>query len=334
MRAVVLQEHGGIEGLLINDEYAEPRPGTGEVIVQVGACALNYHDLFTIRGMPNVRIPLPVVIGIDTAGTIAELGEDCSDWNVGDRVLIDPLDPAAGKLLGETQDGGLAGRVRVAVRQLIPIPDDVSIEHAAALPVAYGTVHRMMETRGMIRAREKVLILGAGGGVGTCCVQLAKLAGAEVIACASSAQKLERLGSLGADHLIDYSQSNFVEEVHRQFGKPRAWCGGGVDVVVNFTGGDTWVPSLRCLTNGGRLLTCGATAGFDPKTDLRFIWTYELAVIGSTGWQRSDLHAVLELLAAEAITPVIDRIYALSDAKAALSALQRRATFGKAIVTP
>src|SRR6185436_10512056 len=135
--------------------------------------------------------------------------------------------------------------------QLVPLSDDVSYEAAAALPVAYGTAYRMMVARGKVAAGEKVLILGASGGVGTCCVQLARLAGAEVIACASSPEKLARLRDLGADHGIDYVAGDFMAEVHRRFGRPRVTGGGGVDVVVNFTGGDTWTPSLRCLTRGG-----------------------------------------------------------------------------------
>ncbi len=145
-----------------------------------------------------------------------------------------------------------------------------------------ATAHRMLFTNGGIKAGDTVLVLGASGGVGTGTVLLAKLAGAHVIACGSSAEKLERLKAMGADEVIDYTRSDFTKDIYARFGKPhRRTYDGGVDVVVNFTGGDTWIPSLRALKRGGKLLTCGATAGFDPKEDLRFIWTFELKILGS-----------------------------------------------------
>jgi NADPH:quinone reductase-like Zn-dependent oxidoreductase len=180
-----------------------------------------------------------------------------------------------------------------------------------------------------------VLILGASGGVGTCCVQLAKLAGAHVVVAASSEDKLARLKELGADDGIDYKAGDFMKEVHRRYGKPRFLGGqGGVDVVVNFTGGDTWVPSLRCLRTDGRLLTCGATAGFDPKEDIRYIWTFELNITGSNGWLPSDLEALLGLVRSGKLVPVIDRTLPLRDAREAFRRLDQRAVFGKVIVAP
>ena len=155
----------------------------------------------------------------------------------------------------------------------------------------------MMYTIGRVKAGDKVLILGASGGVGSCCVQLAKLAGCEVIACSSSAAKLERLKALGADHVLDTTQHKLTDWVFERFGKPhRRQFTNGVDVVVNFTGGDTWVPSLRILHRQGKLLTCGATAGFDPKEDIRYIWSFELQVLGSNGWMREDVEKLFELV--------------------------------------
>jgi alcohol dehydrogenase len=201
--------------------------------------------------------------------------------------------------------------------------------------VAYGTAYRMMRTRGRVEAGEKVLILGAAGGVGTCCVFLAKIAEAQVIACGSSPEKLRRLADFGADHVIDYAKADFAQEVYRLFGKPsrRAYT-GGVDVVINYTGGDTWVPSLKCLRRGGRLLTCGATSGFDPKTDIRYIWTYELEVLGSNGWTREDIEALLALVETGALRPVIDRVLPLAEAREALRLIEDREVIGKIIVAP
>jgi alcohol dehydrogenase len=223
----------------------------------------------------------------------------------------------------------------VSATQLIRLPDDVSYEAAAALPVAYGTAYRMMVARGRIAPGEKVLILGASGGVGTCCVQLAKLAGAHVVVATSSEDKLTRLKALGADDGINYKSDDFMKEVHRRYGKPKFFGGeSGMDVVVNFTGGDTWVPSLRCLRNNGRLLTCGATAGFDPKEDIRYIWTFELNIVGSNGWLPEDLAALLALVRSGKLTPVIDQKLPLKETREAFRRLDERAVFGKIIVAP
>lgn len=334
MKAAVVRQHGEIDRIAIEPDFPDPEVGPGEAVVEVRACSLNYHDLFTLRGMPGIRVPMPIVMGIDMAGVVAEVGPDVEDWRPGDRVLVDPINRTTGKLQGEMVNGGLAEKTKVDAHQLLSLPHDLDFVAAASLPVAYGTAYRMMVTRGAVASGEKVLILGASGGVGTCCVQLAKMAGAEVAVCASSQDKLDRLAELGADHMINYAESDFMRQVHDLFGKPRVWGGGGVDVVVNFTGGETWVPSLRCLAKGGRLLTCGATAGYDPKTDIRFIWTFEQTVMGSNGWLPEDLVELIELTRSGKITPVIDRVVPLDEAGAALKAMDSRKILGKIVVTP
>lgn len=335
MKAMIVREHGDLGRLVYDEHFPDPRPGPGEVVVAVRATSLNYHDVFTLRGMPGITIPMPAIMGLDVAGEIDELGPDVEGWRVGDRVLIDPIDRRRGGLMGETIHGGLAERCRAGAHQLIPIPAGVTFGDAAALPVAYGTAHRMMVTQGRVAAGERVLILGASGGVGTGCVFLAKMAGATVVACASSESKAKRLYELGADHVIDYARGDFMAEVHGRFGKPhRRGFEGGVDVVVNFTGGDTWVPSLRCLRRGGRLLTCGATAGFDPKTDIRYIWTFELQVLGSNGWTPEDLVTLLQMVAGGRLKPVIDRVVPLAEAREGLRLLADREVIGKVIVVP
>jgi alcohol dehydrogenase len=335
MRAMIVREHGDLDRLVYDEHFPDPRPGPGEVVVAVRATSLNYHDVFTLRGMPGIKIPMPAIMGLDVAGEIDEVGPDVEGWRPGDRVLIDPIDRQRGGLMGETIHGGLAERCRAGAHQLIRVPDGVSFADAAALPVAYGTAHRMMVTQGRVAAGERVLILGASGGVGTGCVFLAKMAGATVVACASSEAKAKRLYELGADHVIDYARGDFMGEVHARFGKPhRRRLDGGVDVVINFTGGDTWVPSLRCLRRGGRLLTCGATAGFDPKTDIRFIWTFELQVLGSNGWTPEDLVTLLQMVDAGRLKPVIDRMVPLTEAREGLRLLADREVIGKVIVEP
>jgi len=336
MKAAVIFEHGGPGSITYQPDYPDPRPAAGEVIVRVRACTLNYHDVFTRRGMPGIKVPMPCIMGLDLSGEIVELGENVADWKVGDPVMIDPIDRIGrGGLLGEMRPGGLAELCAVPTHQLLPLPPDVSFDVAAAIPTAYGTALRMMYTIGKLQAGEKVLILGASGGVGSCCVQLAKLAGAEVVACASTEDKMRRLRDLGADHVVNYVETNFVDWIYSTYNKPgRRGMPGGVDVVVNFTGGDTWVPSLKVLRRQGRVLTCGATAGFDPKEDLRYIWSFELQVLGSNGWMKSDLSELIELIRDGKLVPIIDRELPLTDVNEAFRLLEEREVFGKVLVRP
>ncbi|MBP2171459.1 2-desacetyl-2-hydroxyethyl bacteriochlorophyllide A dehydrogenase [Erwinia toletana] len=336
MKAIVLREHGDNHQLRLENDFPDPQPGKHDVIIAVKASSLNYHDIFTRRGMPGINLPFPVIIGLDVAGEIIATGAAVTDWHVGDRVLADPINRIDGGLIGETTHGGLAERCLVPAHQLIALADSVTYAEAAALPVAYGTAYRMMQRIGQIQPGEKVLILGASGGVGVCSVQLAKLAGAYVIACAGSEEKASRLRELGADEVILYRDEDFMKTIFARHGKPARRRGatqpGGVDVVVNFTGGDSWVKSLRVLRIGGRLLTCGATAGFSPQEDLRYIWTYELQIRGSNGWEREDLHALLQLVADKQLEVVIDRQWPLEQGAEALAALEQRQVFGKVVV--
>jgi NADPH:quinone reductase-like Zn-dependent oxidoreductase len=219
--------------------------------------------------------------------------------------------------------------------QLIAMPDGVPFEAAASLPVAYGTAHRMLVTHGTVKPGERVLVLGASGGVGTGCVILAKLLGAHVIACASSEAKMARLKDIGADEAINYQEVDFSKWAVERYGKPqRRSYEGGVDVVINFTGGDTWVPSLRCLKRGGKLLVCGATAAHDPKEDLRYIWTFEIKVIGSNSFYDENLSALMDLVAAGRMKPMIDQVLPLEQAAEGLRLIADREVIGKVVVTP
>jgi alcohol dehydrogenase len=334
---MVLREQGDAATPILETGFPDPLAGEGDVLIRVRATSLNYHDVFTRRGMPGIKISLPVIMGLDCAGDIVEVGPGVEGWTAGDRVLVDPRNRIDGGLMGETTQGGLAELCRVPAHQLIRIPDQVSYADAAALPCAYGSAFRMMYTIGGVSKGERVLILGASGGVGVCCLQLAKLAGATVIACAGSSEKLAKLTQLGADYAVNYVERDFVKEVYAIYGKPSRRGSGtnqGVDVVVNFTGGDTWVKSMRCLRVGGRLLTCGATAGYDPPEDLRFIWTFELKILGSNSWDREDLIKVLDLVRSGSLKVIVDRTFRLEDAPEALRQIENREVFGKLVVTP
>ena len=337
MKAAVVREHGGPDRLVIETGFPDPVPGEGDVIVAVKAASLNYHDVFTRRGMPGIKVPMPAIMGLDVAGEIAEIGPGVTGWKKGDRVLVDPINRVEGGLMGETVHGGLAELCKARAHQLVKIPDGVSFSDAAALPVAYGTALRMMVTNGHVAKGEKVMILGASGGVGVCCLQLAKLAGCEVVSCAGTDAKAKRLIELGADKTINYVTHDFVKEAYAMYGKPTRRGAGtdlGLDVVVNYTGGDTWVKSLRVLKVGGRVLTCGATAGYDPKEDIRFIWTFELKLLGSNGWMRTDIEKLLELVQSGKLKVLVDKVYKLEDAREALRVIEDREVFGKIVVAP
>ncbi|KKB63789.1 zinc-binding dehydrogenase [Robbsia andropogonis] len=333
MRALVLHGHGDLDTLAVQT-IATPRATDGHVVIRVKASSFNYHDVFTVQGMPGIKVPFPVVIGLDMAGEIVALGSDVQGWKVGQRVLVNPLYPGKG-LMGEMLDGGMAEYCLVSVPQLIAMPDGVSFEDAASLPVAYGTAHRMLITHNTVKAGDKVLVLGASGGVGSACVMLAKQLGAEVIACAGSDEKAAALKAMGADHVLNYRDTDFSKWAISQFGKPQRRSNeGGVDVVINFTGGDTWVPSLKCIKRGGTLLVCGATAGYDPKEDLRYIWSFELKVIGSNSFYDDNLSALMDMIAAGTLKPAIDRVLPLEEAAEGLRLIRDREVLGKVVIAP
>lgn len=336
MRAVLTLAHGDRSNLKLDANFPDPAAGEGEVVLKVAATAINFHDIFTRRGMPGIKIQFPIIVGSDIAGEIVDLGKGVVGWKRGDRVLVDPIyrDGKNIGMIGETTHGGRAEFVTAQASQLVTVPNEVSLEDAAALPLAYATAYRMLITHGKIKRDEKILILGASGGVGVACVQIAKLWGLEVTACASSASKMERLRRLGADHVINYTAQKFRTAVREIHGKPRIDGTGGVDVAVNFTGGDTWTDTQKCLRYQGRLLTCGATAGYEVKTDARYLWTFEHQMIGSNGWTSADLHDLLGLIRRGQFRPAIDKVLRLEDAAEGERLLEEREVVGKIILRP
>jgi NADPH:quinone reductase-like Zn-dependent oxidoreductase len=334
MRALVLKTHGDLGNLELVSDYPIPQAVAGHVVVRVRASSFNYHDLFTVKGMPGISVPLPVIIGLDMAGEVMTLGDGVADWKIGDRVLVNPVNRKKG-LMGEMLDGGMAEYCLVSADQLVRIPGGVSFAEAASLPVAYGTAHRMLVTHHSVKSGDRVLVLGAGGGVGTACVILAKLLGAEVIACASSEKKLHRLRQIGADEVVDYTKVDWSKWAVEKYGKPqRRSYDGGVDVVINFTGGDTWLPSLRCIKRGGKLLVCGATAGHDPKEDLRYVWSFEITIQGSNSFYDQDLQGLMALIQDGQMKPVIDKVLPLDQAIEGLRLLRDREVIGKVVIEP
>jgi alcohol dehydrogenase len=325
MRVVAIQEHGGVEQMKL-DQWPIPTPEPGQALVEVKACGLNYMDVFVLHGMPDMPTKMPRIPGGDVAGIVREVGDGVSkDW-VGKKVALFPRFPQGG-VLGENGNGGLCEFMAVDQRQLIEMPEGVSFEEAAALPIAYGTSHRMLFTRGHIKAGEKVLILGASGGVGVSCLQFAKMVGCEVYAITSSEDKARRLKELGADHVINYSENpDFSKAVWTATGKK------GVDVAINFTGGDTWIPTQRSMAVNGRILTCGSTAGHECEIDVRFLWFREMEIIGSRAYVPDDIKACLQFVADKKIAPIIDKVLPLDQAGEGVRMLDERRVFGKVII--
>ncbi|MYJ16867.1 MAG: zinc-binding dehydrogenase [Gemmatimonadetes bacterium] len=304
--------------------------------MRVRACALNGFDPMMLGGTTGLRVPLPMTPCGDAAGKIEAFGPgtDTGGWAVGERVMLDPFIPGRG-MLGEKARGAASEYVSVPLENLVRIPDGVSFEHAAALPVAYGTALRMIEDRARVQPGETVLVLGATGGVGCCSVQLCKRIGATVIATGSSDRKLERLREIGADHVLPSRSAELVRMVRAIAGRPRyhAPDSGGVDVVVNYIGGATWAASLRVLRFQGRMVTCGATAGYDPPTDIRYIWSFEQTIIGSDGWTREGLARLLDMVADGELDPAIHAVRPIEKIRESMAELIERDVFGKSVLT-
>jgi alcohol dehydrogenase len=326
MHAAVISGHGGADCL----DYAQapkPEPPPGWMRVKVLACALNMLDVFVRRGMPGVTLDLPHIPGGDIVGIVDRLGDGAAGPPPGTQVLVDPL--VNRKALGEDLPGGLADYVVAPAENAIPLDSPVpDVPRYAALPIAYGTARRMLLARAKLTADETVVVLGAAGGVGVACVQLGKALGARVIACSSSSAKLSQLGKLGADELINTADGEFGRQVWQLTGR------AGADVVVDYLGADTWPQSVRAVRRGGRLVTCGATTGFMAQTDLRYVWTRELTILGSDGWSRDDLTSLVADVRAGRLAPVIHRIYPLSQVRDAVAELEERRAIGKVVVMP
>jgi alcohol dehydrogenase len=325
MTATVIREHGGPERLLV-ETVERPHPKAGEVLIRVAACALNHLDIFVRRGTPGIAVRLPHIGGGDIAGWIEVLGPGVAGLRPGAPVLVDPA--VVDGTIGENVAGGLAEYVLVPADNLIALHESDRLIEMAALPIAYGTAHRMLLTRAGLRAGETLVVVGASGGVGVACVQLGKHVGARVIACTSSEMKAERLRAIGADDCVVAVDGDYSAQVWQMTDRQ------GADVVVDYSGVDTWPQSVRCVRRHGRLVTCGATSGYNAVTDLRYVWVREIDIRGSDGWTRDDLLRLQDLVRSEQLQPVIHAVHPLSRVRAALAELEQRRTFGKVIVVP
>ncbi|HEX6045739.1 MAG TPA: zinc-binding dehydrogenase [Pyrinomonadaceae bacterium] len=340
MKAVVFRQHGGPEVLEYGDA-PEPRIRANEVLVEVRACALNHLDIWARKGLPGIDIPLPHILGNDVAGVVREVGELVTWVKAGDEVMVQPGVSCghcefclSGKdnfcreydIIGYRRDGGYAELVAVPGVNVFPKPANISWEEAAALPLVTVTAWHMLVTRADVQPGENVLVHAAGSGVGSVAIQIAKLRGARVITTASTDEKLARARELGADDVINYTNDEWPKEVRRLTDRK------GVDVVVEHTGAATWPGSISSLKNNGRLVTCGATSGFDARTDLRQVFYRNLSLLGSFMGSKGELLDAMKFVEQGKIRAVLDRVLPLSDARQAHEAIDNRAQFGKVVL--
>ncbi len=342
MKAVYFEKHGGSD-VLTYGEVPEPKSAPGSAVVRVRACALNYLDIWVRRGWPGLKLEMPHWCGADVAGEIAELGAGVSGWSVGQKVVVDPginrvedeftrrgeasVSPGY-RILGEHMRGGAAEYVAVPAANLVEMPPKVGFAEAAA-PLLVGlTAWRMLIHRARLRAGESVLVVGSGGGVNSMSIQVAKLAGAFVIAVASSAAKAAKASSLGADAVVDRSAADWEKEVALLTGRR------GVDVVVDNVGRATMAASLRAVARGGRIVIVGNTSGPQVEIDLRYLFSKQVSMIGSTMGSHQDFRVVTRLLSEGRLAPVVDRVMPLAEGVAAYRQMEAGGHFGKIVLEP
>ena len=339
MKAVVLREHGGPE-LLKVEELPVPEPGPGEVRVRIRAVALNHLDIWVRKGGPAFKLEYPHRLGSDIVGEVDALGPGATG-QVGAKVVVQPglscMKCAAClgghdnlcrwyRILGENAQGGYAEYICVPQVNIAPYPERLDWAHAAAGILTMLTAWQMVVHKARVAPGDTVLVQGAGSGVGVAAIQIAKLYGARVIATAGTDEKCARARQLGADHAVNYATGDFVAEAKKLTGK------AGVDAVIEHVGGDTFAASIKAVRNGGRVVTCGATAGFHPAIDLRHIFFRQVEVLGSTKGSKADLLAVLGHVAAGRLEPIVHEVLPLERAADGHRILEERRAFGKVVL--
>ncbi|MFL5381091.1 MAG: zinc-binding dehydrogenase [Longimicrobiaceae bacterium] len=341
MRAAIFHENGGPEVVRI-EELPRPAPGTGEVLLEVRAAALNHLDLWVRRGMP-IETTMPHVGGSDVAGVVVEAGEGVDAARIGERVVVNPSLWCGEcewcrrgeesmclryRIIGEHTDGGFTEYLAVPADHVYPLPDAVAFEDAAALPVSYMTAWRALHSRARLHPGEDVLVLGASGGTAIAAVQIALLAGARVFAVTSGAENVARLRALGAAFVYDRAAEDWSKAVHADTGRR------GVDVVVENVGEATWKGSVRALAQGGRLVTYGGTSGPKVELDVRVMFWKQLSVLGTTMASKAEFEAMLEAVFSGRLRPVIDTVMPLDQAREAHERLEAGGQFGKIVLVP
>jgi NADPH:quinone reductase-like Zn-dependent oxidoreductase len=340
MKAVRIHQFGGPE-VLTYEDVPDPQPRKDQVLIRVKACSLNHLDVWVRKGLPGVK--LPHILGSDIAGEIAEIGEYVSGFSVGQRVLVAPMHFCghcekclAGvqnqcrefTVLGNAVDGGNCELIAVPAANVVSIPDALDFNQAASVPLVFVTAWHMLVGLAAVRPGQTVLVLGASSGVGIAAIQIAKLFHCRVITTAGDEAKLEKARALGADYGINHYRQKISEEVRKITNKE------GVDIVVEHVGAATWDESMRSLKTGGKLVTCGATTGPTVALDLRHLFARQLTLLGSYMGTMGELREVLGHVFAGRLKPVVDRMFPLSEIRAAHEYLEKSQMFGKVILNP
>ncbi len=341
MQAVVMRETGGPEVLRL-ERVEDPAPGPGEVLVRVRACALNHLDLWTRRGVPGRSVPLPHILGNDIAGEVEALGGPVEGIAVGQPVMLSPGTSCGRcaqclsgedsscrqyRILGCQIHGGYAELVRCPAANVIAIPAQIPFAEAAAFPLVFLTAWRMLVTRARVEAGEDVLVWAAGSGVGMAAVQIARLRGARVIATAGSDAKLALARELGANEVVNHHRDDVVAEVRRLTGKK------GVEVVVEHVGQSSWERSIQSLAHRGRLVTCGATTGAQATTDLRFLFSKQLSLLGSYMGSKAELLQAASFFFSGKLRTIVHEVLPLAEARRAHEMMEASEHFGKIVLS-
>lgn len=341
MKAVRIHQHGGPEVLKV-EEAPDPRIKNGQdILVQLKATSINHLDLWMRQGLPGLKVKFPFIPGCDGAGVVAGKGEAIKDLTNGDKVLIIPNLScgncdfcSAGEdnlcnefgIVGESCDGCDAEMIVLPRRNVIPIPKNLSFEEASTIPLVFMTAWHMLVSKAQVRPNQFVVILGAGSGVGSAAIQIAKLHAAQVIATAGSEEKMEKAKALGADFVINHYKEKISDKV-KEFTENY-----GADIVVEHVGKATWQESLKCLAKCGKIVTCGATTGFDVSIDLRHLFMKHQQIIGSTMATRGELFEIIDLVRQKKLKPVIDKEFLLSEVALAHKYVEEGKQFGKVIL--
>lgn len=343
MKALAFTEHGDVSKMAVLD-FPQPEPGPGEALIQIKACAFNHLDIWVREGWPGLKLKLPHIVGSDAAGIVVALGPGVKSVSVGDRVAIDPglnlyedeftargkhsLSPGY-KIRGEHIPGTHTEYLVVSAHSLLPIPDQVSFETAAAAGLVSLTAWRMLIHRAQLKAGESVLVLGAGGGVNGMAIQIAKLAGCTVYATTSTDKKAEQAKAIGADIVLNYQTNPDWSKTIYQLTEKK-----GVDVVVDNIGSATLSNSIRAVKRGGRVIIVGNTSGPITELDIRFLFTKQISLIGSTMGNHDDYRTVMNLVFQGKIKPIIHTVLPLSQGSEAMALLERGEQFGKVVLKP
>jgi NADPH:quinone reductase-like Zn-dependent oxidoreductase len=341
LKAVTIHRHGGLDQLR-HEQFATPEiTSPNDVVVKLHAAALNHIDLRLRRGFCRAKIPLPRILGLDGAGVVSATGSAVRNVKIGEAVCLYPVIGCGScencvadreflcgqaNTNAEYPHGTYAEFIKVPARNCFPIPSGLSFAEAAAFPLVFLTVWRMLVANAELKPGETVLILGIGGGIASAALQVAKWLGARAIATSRVDEKLVKAKQLGAEHGINCSNADFAKEVRNYTGKR------GVDVVVDCVGGESWGKSLAALAKGGRLTTCGAITGETPPTNLQRIFWNDLSIFGSSLGSRAEFQDVLDFFAVTGCKPIIDRIFPLDEVAQAHQRLEAAEQFGKIVL--